>query len=119
MTFLHMRGTPRYFPGVVTGEQVDFGVCEGEIRALVGENGAGKSTLMKILGSVERKDAGRIVLDSRTLEPVITCFGMFFAGILLVCRSFVTPVRVSGKEVRIEPASMFVRDSMSCSTKQS
>ena len=41
----------------------------GEIHALVGENGAGKSTLLKILGGVERLDAGAITIDGEPYRP--------------------------------------------------
>jgi ribose transport system ATP-binding protein len=63
-----MRGIGKRFPGVIALEGVNFEVHPGEIVALIGENGAGKSTLMKILGGVERRDAGDVLLDGKLVE---------------------------------------------------
>jgi rhamnose transport system ATP-binding protein len=35
----------------------------GDVRGLVGENGAGKSTLVRLLGGVQRPDAGEVLVD--------------------------------------------------------
>ena len=48
-TILEMRDITKTFPGVKALSNVNLGVEEGEIHAIVGENGAGKSTLMKVL----------------------------------------------------------------------
>ncbi len=65
---LEMRGIGKRFPGVIALEGVNLEVHPGEIVALIGENGAGKSTLMKILGGVERRDAGDVLLDGKPVE---------------------------------------------------
>lgn len=58
--YLEMKNISKNFPGVKALQNVDFGVDEGEVVALVGENGAGKSTLMNVLGGVVKRDAGEI-----------------------------------------------------------
>jgi ribose transport system ATP-binding protein len=65
---LEMRGISKRFPGVIALEGVHLEVYSGEVVALIGENGAGKSTLMKILGGVERRDAGDILLDGKSVD---------------------------------------------------
>ncbi|MGH0052691.1 MAG: ATP-binding cassette domain-containing protein [Sphaerochaetaceae bacterium] len=47
-----MKQITKTFPGVKALSNVNLGVKQGEIHAIVGENGAGKSTLMNILSGV-------------------------------------------------------------------
>ena len=67
---LEMRGVDKAFPGVRALAGVDFVARRGEVHALMGENGAGKSTLIKVLTGVYRRDAGRVVLEGRGIEPL-------------------------------------------------
>jgi molybdate transport system ATP-binding protein len=52
------------------GFEVEFALADGETLAILGPNGAGKSTLMNLLSGLLRPDAGRAVLDGRTLFDV-------------------------------------------------
>lgn len=42
-----------------------FEVAEGETHALLGPSGAGKSTLLRIVGLLEKPDAGAVTIDGR------------------------------------------------------
>jgi simple sugar transport system ATP-binding protein len=66
---LEMRGVTKAFPGVRALDDVDFALGPGEIHALMGGNGAGKTTLLKVVNGVHRADAGRILIDGRTVAP--------------------------------------------------
>jgi ABC-type sugar transport system ATPase subunit len=67
-----MRGIVKEFPGVRALNQVEFSVCPGELRGLVGKNGAGKSTLMNVLTGVYPMDAGEIVVDGKSFSQITT-----------------------------------------------
>ncbi|MBA7609644.1 Ribose import ATP-binding protein RbsA [subsurface metagenome] len=62
---LETKGIVKVFPGVRALNKVYFTLCEGEIRALVGENGAGKTTLVKILSGAYQPDQGEIFLRGK------------------------------------------------------
>jgi len=42
---------------------VNLSIAKGEIVSIVGKSGAGKSTLLQILGTIEKSDKGKIVID--------------------------------------------------------
>ena len=49
-------------------KEVNLGLQEAEVLALIGENGAGKSTLMKILAGIQQPDEGRLLMRGVPVE---------------------------------------------------
>lgn len=49
---------------------VDFNISKGEIVSIVGSSGAGKSTLLHILGTLDKPDAGEIILNNQSLNSL-------------------------------------------------
>jgi simple sugar transport system ATP-binding protein len=60
-----MEKITKRFGTITALEKVDFGVDQGEVRALLGDNGAGKSTLIKILMGVYPPTTGQIYFEGR------------------------------------------------------
>jgi len=49
---------------------VDLKIDRGEIVSIVGKSGAGKSTLLQILGTIEKADAGKIIIDNIDIKSL-------------------------------------------------
>jgi ABC-type uncharacterized transport system ATPase subunit len=63
-----MHDIVKRFPGVLANNHIDFHVCAGEVRALLGENGAGKTTLMNVLYGLYRPEEGEIYFGGERVE---------------------------------------------------
>ncbi|HBV87280.1 MAG TPA: heme ABC transporter ATP-binding protein [Desulfosporosinus sp.] len=65
---LEMRGITKRFPGVLSNNKVNIQLKTGEVLAILGENGAGKTTLMNILYGLYQPDAGKILLNGKSVR---------------------------------------------------
>jgi simple sugar transport system ATP-binding protein len=63
-----MEKISKKFGTITALRDVDFGVQQGEVRALLGDNGAGKSTLIKILMGVHQPTSGQIYFESKPVK---------------------------------------------------
>ncbi len=66
---LTLEGVSKRFPGVLALDRIDLAVENGEMHALAGENGAGKSSLIRLLGGIQRPDAGGMTLAGQPYAP--------------------------------------------------
>jgi molybdopterin-binding protein len=62
-----LRDVCRRQPGF-TLEIPALDVARGEVLAVIGPNGSGKSTLLRVLGLLERPDAGTVLLEGRPVD---------------------------------------------------
>ena len=69
---IEMKGITKSFGKVVANKDINLGVKQGEILALLGENGSGKTTLMNMLSGIYRPDSGQIFVDGKEVETYAT-----------------------------------------------
>ncbi|HVF39356.1 MAG TPA: ABC transporter ATP-binding protein [Gemmatimonadaceae bacterium] len=84
---IRMQGIDKSFGAVRANREASLEVLKGEIHALVGENGAGKSTLMKILGGLQKPDAGKLEVNGKDVTGWVTSDAIA-AGIGVVHQHF-------------------------------
>lgn len=65
---LALTGIRKSFDGVVVLDDAEFSGSAGEVHALLGENGAGKSSLMNVAAGLYAPEAGRVVIDGKTVS---------------------------------------------------
>jgi len=63
-TAVHIQGLRREFGGRRVLDQLDLDIQRGEFVALLGASGAGKTTLLRILGALDRADAGTVLVPA-------------------------------------------------------
>src|SRR4029079_175378 len=101
---IRMEGIDKTFGSVRANRAAPLEVKTGEIHALVGENGAGKSTLMKILGGLQKPDAGKMIVNGRdvtgwsTSDAIAAGIGVFHQHFMLVPTLTVAENMVLGME---------------------
>jgi sulfonate transport system ATP-binding protein len=61
---VHIQGLRREFGGRRVLDQLDLDIERGEFVALLGASGAGKTTLLRILGALDRADAGTVLVPA-------------------------------------------------------
>jgi NitT/TauT family transport system ATP-binding protein len=82
---------------------VSFGIEEGEFVSLVGPSGCGKSTLLSILGGLEQKTDGELVLAGQHHDQPRRDIGMMFqTSVLFPWRTIRQNVRLPGEVLGLD-----------------
>jgi ABC-type polar amino acid transport system ATPase subunit len=64
---LSLRGVSKTLGGQCVLNDIDLGVPDGQVLAVMGPSGGGKSTLLRCINLLERPDAGQVTLDGADL----------------------------------------------------
>ena len=60
---IDIKGITKSFGALQVLKGIDLHIGKGEIVSIVGPSGAGKTTLLQIIGTLDKPDAGQIVID--------------------------------------------------------
>lgn len=67
---IQANGIYKSFGNVDVIKGIDLHINKGEIVAIVGASGAGKSTLLQILGTLDRPDKGKVIIDNQDITSL-------------------------------------------------
>lgn len=75
---IQIEGITKSFGQLQVLKGIDLNIDKGEVVSIVGPSGAGKTTLLQIIGTLDRADAGRVVINgtdvSRMKEKELSAF---------------------------------------------
>ncbi len=63
MAMIEIRNIQRSFGALQVLRGVDLQVNKGEIVSIIGPSGAGKTTLLQIIGTLDKPDAGSVIME--------------------------------------------------------
>ena len=61
---IDLKNIRKSFGSLEVLKGIDLHIDKGEVVSIVGPSGAGKTTLLQIMGTLDRPDSGRVVVDS-------------------------------------------------------
>ncbi len=67
---IDISGITKSFGALRVLKGIDLHVDKGEIVSIVGPSGAGKTTLLQIIGTLDKPDAGQIVIDGKNISDM-------------------------------------------------
>ena len=67
---IDLQGITKSFGSLQVLKGVDLQVGRGEVVSIIGPSGAGKTTLLQIMGTLDRPDAGRVLIDGKAVEQL-------------------------------------------------
>lgn len=75
---IQLEGITKSFGSLQVLKGIDLEITKGEVVSIVGPSGAGKTTLLQIMGTLDKPDSGRIVLNgtevNRLKEKELSAF---------------------------------------------
>lgn len=75
---IQLKGITKSFGSLQVLKGIDLEIAKGEVVSIVGPSGAGKTTLLQIMGTLDKPDSGRIVLNgtevNRLKEKELSAF---------------------------------------------
>uniref|UniRef100_UPI00403853CE ATP-binding cassette domain-containing protein n=1 Tax=Segatella hominis TaxID=2518605 RepID=UPI00403853CE len=60
---IDIKGITKSFGSLQVLKGIDLHIDKGEVVSIVGPSGAGKTTLLQLIGTLDKPDAGNIIID--------------------------------------------------------
>lgn len=65
---IELKGITKSFGSLQVLKGIDLTIQRGEVVSIVGPSGAGKTTLLQIMGTLDKADAGTIIIDGEDVS---------------------------------------------------
>ncbi len=69
---IDIKGITKSFGSLEVLKGIDLHINKGEVVSIVGPSGAGKTTLLQIIGSLDKADEGKVVVDGIDINSLST-----------------------------------------------
>lgn len=67
---IQLEGITKSFGALQVLKGIDLTIDKGEVVSIVGPSGAGKTTLLQIMGTLDRPDTGRVILNGTEVNQM-------------------------------------------------
>lgn len=67
---IDIKGITKSFGSLQVLKGIDLHIDKGEVVSIVGPSGAGKTTLLQIIGTLDKPDSGRIIIDGTDIREL-------------------------------------------------
>ncbi len=67
---IDIKGITKSFGSLQVLKGIDLHIDKGEVVSIVGPSGAGKTTLLQIIGTLDKPDSGRIIIDGTDVREL-------------------------------------------------
>lgn len=69
---IDIKGITKSFGSLEVLKGIDLHINKGEVVSIVGPSGAGKTTLLQIIGSLDKADEGKVIVDGIDINSLST-----------------------------------------------
>ena len=67
---IHLTNIEKSFGSLEVLKGIDLEINKGEVVSIVGPSGAGKTTLLQIMGTLDRPDSGKVIVDGFDVSTI-------------------------------------------------
>ena len=65
-----MKDICKKFGDYEAAKQINFGIAQGKLVALLGPSGSGKTTILRMLAGLEQQDSGDVIIEGKVVNDV-------------------------------------------------
>ena len=68
--YVEMKHINKNFGDYEAAKDINFGVEQGRMVALLGPSGSGKTTILRMIAGLERQDSGDVVIEGKVVNDI-------------------------------------------------